>query len=955
MAHATIQLRKRKAHQVQEAATENDAASCESNQETKRIRRAEEIGRRKGVKDEAFRELLKVRATNGGRSKWGDISMIVTKYCKAGYKFVTRGYLNYKVSCYNSKKHCRHLINIPNNVSLDRGGESSGISSITVGPSLYSGTTHDPETSEEQVLGMVIDAPVTPGNVGGRRKGITSKSKKDDRKRLLIAREKAACLCAAEKERAKLNGEDVSVARLKDIIYTVQLEENLPRNSIPYETIRSRIKRNNLSGKTSQSTPPLEKVEPLIVEYCQRCAQIGYPLTKDQVITLAEDLIDKTEYFDSLKNCKEQKKITVTATIDSSRGWLGDRWYWNFLKRHEDKIRRGQGKIRDVKRFAWCTYQNFENMYNCVYEQMVQGKVAIELSSEKYFDINGNIVTDPTHCFGRPTKYQVVRPEQIIFVDECGCNTSQEDDGHVGGQLFVMPNDGSATGLLSSMHNMHFTVLGFTSGTGQPVMCAVILKSEQDVSKLPYSWRYGIDVSKHIHEDDDDQEFFRKNCGDGQAMQGGPKCIFNGQEVHCFVACSPSASITSQLLANMLRYMDQCCLFDRRDGNKPFLLLDGHHSRLEVPFLEYVNGDGHEWTCCLGVPYGTHLWQVADSPYLNGNFKTALTNAKRRLFEIKAAIGKNFEPTDIMPLVSSAWQESFGVCSNGIKAIATRGWGPLNYYVLDDPLLHRTNHCDSTSTNNGSDTSHQSSVDLAHVNVSYGAGRTLLDKLMLDASKDKIHMDALEKRKSEMDTIRNKIERLKRLTRISSGQLASISQYHVGPEVYNEIQHRLEQDQAKQKARDCRKDQRVNALALRYLHTRQKMHENPTLVLNTDDLKTLLQYHKRRDDSPIKTKAKDLRQQWERRKDRLESSPTSLLLSHTISSSQSRPQATNEGELIDLQYNNEEDQSSQLQNDDNTGITRESINNTSNFDEMPLLSEHDCVRTLFSLGDNHYV
>jgi hypothetical protein len=132
-----------------------------------------------------------------------------------------------------------------------------------------------------------------------------------------------------------------------------------------------------------------------------------------------------------------------------------------------------------------------------------------------------------------------------LFVDECRCNPSQEDDGHVGGQLFVMLNDGSAAGL-SSMPNMHFTVLGFTSGARQPVMCAVILKSKQDVSKLPYSWRYGIHVSKHIHEDNDSQEFFQKNCEDGQAMQVAPKCIFNGQEVHCFVACSPSASIMSQ-------------------------------------------------------------------------------------------------------------------------------------------------------------------------------------------------------------------------------------------------------------------------------------------------------------------------------------------------------------------------------------------------------------------------
>jgi hypothetical protein len=151
---------------------------------------------------------------------------------------------------------------------------------------------------------------------------LSSKSKKDERKHLLHAREKAACLCVAEKEQAQLNGEDFSVTRQKDTKYTVKLEGNLPSKSLPYHTIQSQMKRNNLSGKTIQST---ENIEPLIVEYCQRWAQIGYSLTKDQVVTLAEDLIDKTEYFNCLKNCKK-KNINVSAQqlIAVEDGWVTD-------------------------------------------------------------------------------------------------------------------------------------------------------------------------------------------------------------------------------------------------------------------------------------------------------------------------------------------------------------------------------------------------------------------------------------------------------------------------------------------------------------------------------------------------------------------------------------------------------------------------------------------------------
>jgi hypothetical protein len=75
------------------------------------------------------------------------------------------------------------------------------------------------------------------------------------------------------------------------------------------------------------------------------------------------------------------------------------------------------------------------------------------------------------------------------------------------------------------------------------------------------------------------------------------------------------------MLAEMLKVLDQSEVFNRSTGIKPFLLLDGHHSRLRIPFMEYIHDPAHPWVVCLGVPYGTHLWQVADAPQLNGSFK----------------------------------------------------------------------------------------------------------------------------------------------------------------------------------------------------------------------------------------------------------------------------------------------------------------------------------------------
>ena len=76
-------------------------------------------------------------------------------------------------------------------------------------------------------------------------------------------------------------------------------------------------------------------------------------------------------------------------------------------------------------------------------------------------------------------------------------------------------------------------------------------------------------------------------------------------------------------------------MFPRVDGVHPFLLLDGHGSRLELPFLNYINSPEHKWVVCLGVPYGTSYWQVGNSAEQNGSYKMAITKAKRMLVNKK--------------------------------------------------------------------------------------------------------------------------------------------------------------------------------------------------------------------------------------------------------------------------------------------------------------------------------
>ncbi len=64
---------------------------CIESPKTKRIRRA--IG--KAIQEEAFKELLKLKALGQGRLQYGEMDRIVKKYHKKGYLEVTRNNLNY--------------------------------------------------------------------------------------------------------------------------------------------------------------------------------------------------------------------------------------------------------------------------------------------------------------------------------------------------------------------------------------------------------------------------------------------------------------------------------------------------------------------------------------------------------------------------------------------------------------------------------------------------------------------------------------------------------------------------------------------------------------------------------------------------------------------------------------------------------------------------------------------
>ncbi len=235
------------------------------------------------------------------------------------------------------------------------------------------------------------------------------------------------------------------------------------------------------------------------------------------------------------------------------------------------------------------------------------------------------------------------------------------------------------------------------------------------------------------------------------------------------VACSTNGSITSEILMQFLKKMDELDLFPRDEyGLKPFLLLDGHGSRLELPFLEDVNNLSNPWVVCIGVPYGTSYWQVGDSLEQNGSYKIAMTKSKQELVLKKQRMcwaNARVETYEIMVVPNTAWDKSFSRVSYNKEAIAARGWGPLTGNLLENSEILATATDKDLLLQHQQDTATQNDPPspASTLNFSNGLSNTLIVDILQNIDQEAVR-DQIQRNQEEESRATEQLTNCKKLT-----------------------------------------------------------------------------------------------------------------------------------------------------------------------------------------------
>ena len=115
------------------------------------------------------------------------------------------------------------------------------------------------------------------------------------------------------------------------------------------------------------------------------------PLSVGEGILLDNELIDDKKIGDSSRAWKIKNYFYCDQYGRNKDGTiLESNWWRRFMRQNKTKLNSGRGRKFSCNREDWCTYDNFFNIYKCIYDEMLLAGVAAKIEVPVYIDRAGN-------------------------------------------------------------------------------------------------------------------------------------------------------------------------------------------------------------------------------------------------------------------------------------------------------------------------------------------------------------------------------------------------------------------------------------------------------------------------------------------------------------------------------------------------------------------------------------
>ena len=270
----------------------------------------------------------------------------------------------------------------------------------------------------------------------GRPKGTSVQQTKIIEEKIIDAKNRISVLCYEKRKKSvSKRMECNSYKQIHDsVMKAIGLDTILPSFSIPWKTINSRLMRNRLiiNGPNVNKKSPMEKIEPIILQFVLWKEEAHQPITPTEGLAFANSLIMGKPIQEEIKQYQTMLKKPAT-------GILSKRYWSLFMNCYKDVIESKRGGQIANNRVKWVTYENVKMMYDLVYKQMVQAGIAVALPENEWYwvDYNGFTVESEAESTGLKVKVKLTDPDWLLFGNEVGNELNQKDDGNVGGRKCI--------------------------------------------------------------------------------------------------------------------------------------------------------------------------------------------------------------------------------------------------------------------------------------------------------------------------------------------------------------------------------------------------------------------------------------------------------------------------------------------------------------------------------------